>query len=597
MNTTQSFLVARWIRDDILPTDTETNTYQSYQQTIADLDRCVAQFELLRSSLDKSLSSEAVLQAIRDFETITTFIKRLSGYAELWIAEDTQNPHAQACATLIDIVITKATNKTLFFPLWWKNLPEDVAASILGDIPQYAYWLRQMRSAVIHTLPEPVEQAINLKNSTGVTALRALYDAITSRYSFTLEADGQIHHLTDSGIWGYASHPDPAVRDRAFVELYRVYSQDASLLGRIYFTLVQDWYQEYIELRRYSSPLAVRNQMNDIPDALIETLFRVCRTNTPLFHRYFRLKARWLGMERMRRCDLAAPIITKKQSYTWKQAVEMTLATFESFDPLFYQLAHRIFQANHVDSEVRSGKRRGCWCLDFGPTITPWVQIDFNGRVDDIAALIHEFGHAIHGMLAEHQSVLQYAPSIPLAEVGALFCELLFADHLLQQTHDPEVRIGLRFKQLNDSFAFLHRQIYFTFFECTAHDLIQQGASIDDVAQAYLDTVREEFGDTIDIPDAMRWEWTLIFHLFHYPFYMYSYAFGQLLALALYQQYRQEGNSFKDRFFEILRAGSSDHPVAILSKAGVNIADPLFWQGGYDVIQIMLEDIEQIPIP
>jgi len=127
--------------------------------------------------------------------------------------------------------------------------------------------------------------------------------------------------------------------------------------------------------------------------------------------------------------------------------------------------------------------------------------------------------------------------------------------------------------------------------------LIQQGASIDDVAQAYLDTVREEFGDTIDIPDAMRWEWTLIFHLFHYPFYMYSYAFGQLLALALYQQYRQEGNSFKDRFFEILRAGSSDHPVAILSKAGVNIADPLFWQGGYDVIQIMLEDIEQIPIP
>jgi len=588
---------ARWTRKDSLPNAHGTNEPQALQRSLADLEYRVKQFEALRSSLQANMPITKILDAIHSFEAITDLIARLTGYAELWLAEDTQNADAQACSTLVDSTITKAKNKTMFFTLWWKGLPEAAADHILSELPKYEYWLQQLRGSKAHTLSETVEQVINLKNSTGATAIRNIYDAITSRYTFTLEADGETHQLTDSGIWGYASHSDPDVRKRAFIELYRVYGNDAPILGQIYITLVRDWYQEHVELRQHKNAIAVRNRMNDLPDHIIETLFTVCRENAPTFHRYFQLKARWLGMDRMRRCDLAAPITTRRQKYTWEQAVDMTLDTFASFDPLFHDLALQVFQANHVDSEIRTGKRRGCWCIDFAPGVTPWVQIDYSGRVDDIAALAHEFGHAIHGMLAAHQPVFHYLPSIPLSEIGALFSELLFADHILQKTDDPEVCISLRFKQLNDAFAFLHRQIFFTFFECTAHRLIQEGASVEDVAQAYLANVHEEFGDTVEISDDVQWEWTLIFHLFHYPFYMYSYAFGQLLALALYQQYKQEGESFKERFFAILKAGGSDHPVTILAKAGIDIESPDFWQGGYDVIRTMLEDIEQIPLP
>jgi oligoendopeptidase F len=423
-----------------------------------------------------------------------------------------------------------------------------------------------------------------------------LYSMLTSRLEFSLEVDGETKTLTRDALMSYAHSPRPELRAAAYQELYRVYEKDATLLAQMYANRVRDWYSEQVELRGYASPIAVRNISNDIPDAAVDTLLEVCRRNAPLFQRYFKLKAQWLGVEKLRRYDIYAPLAESDREIAYGDAVQMVLETFGQFDPQLAEQAGRVFAQNHIDGEVRKGKRGGAFCATVLPSQTPWVLMNYTGKVRDVATLAHELGHAIHSMMAAHHPVLTQHATLPLAETASVFAEMLLTDRLLAEEQDPLVRREILASAVDDMYATVIRQAFFVLFEREAHAGIQENLSPDELYARYLENLAAQFGDSVEIPPEFRYEWVSIPHIYHTPFYCYAYSFGQLLVLALYRRYQQEGEAFKPGYLRLLAHGGSARPAQILEEAGIDMTDPAFWQGGFDVIGEMIDQLEAIQL-
>jgi len=586
-----TYTQSRWSLADLFP----SSGGQEMKDALAELDARAASFEQHRSQLDAAISPQAFLSIALDLEDITRKSYRIYGFAGMAFSADTQDQVAQTFMAQVQQKMAELENRTLFFSLWWKELDDDNARRLMDASGDYRYWLEVMRQFKPHTLSEPEEKIVNLKNTTGVNAFNNLYDAITNRYTFKLLVDGAEKELTRGEVMVYARSDDPGLRAAAYQELYRVYGQDGAILGQIYQTLVRDWRTEQVDLRHFSSPISARNLINDIPDEAVDTLLEVAQKNAPVFQRYFRLKARLLGMPKLRRYDLYAPVSQSKKTYDFNQAAGMVLDSFRRFEPRVADLAQRVFDQDHLDSEVRKGKRSGAFCSTIEPALTPWVLVNYQGRPDDVATLAHELGHAIHSLLADQHSVFTQHSCLPLAETASTFGEMMLIDQLLEQEQDESVRRDLLFRQVDDAYATIQRQVYFALFERQAHEMIIQGASVDELSKAYLENLTGQLGDAVDVSDEFCWEWVSIPHIYHVPFYVYAYAFGQLLVLALYEQYRAEGEAFKPRYLKLLSAGGSESPVRILSEAGIDIRSAVFWQGGFDVITRAVEQLEALP--
>jgi oligoendopeptidase F len=564
------------------------------KKAFEELDTRIADFETLRPQLSPQMSVEAFLDAVRRLEAIHHLGNRVYGFAGLAFSADTQDQTLQTFMGNVEQTLAVMENRLLFFSLWWKDLDEAEAARLLAASGDYRYWLEEMRHFKPHTLSEPEEKIVNLKNVTGASAIDNLYSTITNRYTFKMVVDGETKELTRGEVMVYARSSNPDLRAAAYQELYRVYANDSSILGQMYQTLVRDWKNENVDLRHFSNPLAARNLHNDIPDDVVDTLLDVCRRNATVFQRFFQLKARKLGLPKLRRYDIYAPVAAADKPYPFGDGARMVLDSFEHFDPRVAELARRVFDQNHLDSQVRKGKRGGAFCWSAVPRLTPWVLVNYQGKADDVATLAHELGHAIHAMLAEGHSVFTFHSSLPLAETASTFGEMMLVDRLLAAETDENVRRVLLFRQVDDAYATIMRQAYFALFERTAHQMIADGAGVEELANAYMDNLAEQFGGAVEVADEFRWEWISIPHIYSTPFYVYAYTFGQLLVLSLYQQFKLEGEAFKPRYLKVLASGGSDAPERILSAAGIDIHSPSFWQGGFDVLHRLVDDLEAL---
>lgn len=586
------FKQSKWSLDDLFPSSQSSQ----YKQAHKDLENKVGEFEKVREELSEELSVKRFLEIVSLLEEILKLRSRLGAYAELWFAEDTQNQDAQTLVGQIQQLDADIENRVLFFSLWWKDLTDETARRLMDAAGDYRYWLEKMRALKPFTLSEAEEKIINLKDVTGMRALVTLYDSITNRYAFKIKVGEEEKELTRGELMTYIYQPDATLRASAYQEMYRVYKEQAPILGQMYQTLVRDWRNEQVNLRKFKTPIAARNLFNDIPDDVVTTMLSVCQNNCGIFQRYFKVKAHWLGMTKLRRYDIYAPVAKSTKKYDFNTATNMVMDAFNEYDPQFAEMAMRVFESRHIDSEIRKGKQSGAFCADVIPNLTPWVHVNFNQQAEDVATLAHELGHAIHDMLASDHTAFTNHPCLPLAETASTFGEMMLVDKLLKVETDENVRRDMLFKQVSDSYATIMRQAFFSMFEQEAHELIAQGANVDRLSEAYFENLKRQFGDSLDIGEEFHYEWVSIPHFYHVPFYVYAYSFGQLLVLSLYRQYRQEGDSFKPRYKQILVAGGSKAPQQVLADAGIDIHQAEFWQGGFNVLDDLVRQLEDVPV-
>ncbi len=566
-------------------------------RTLEALDSEVAALEARREELSEQIPAAAFLDILRQYERLVERTMIPASYASLWFSADTQSQEALTFRNRVQQALTGYQNRTLFLSLWWKDLDDEAAERLMPasyEEPDLRHFLEDLRRVKPYTLEESLEQIINTKDADGIGAVLTIYSMLTNRLEFELEVEGEPRKLTRDELMSHVYTSDPERREAAYKELYRVFEGDTNILAQIYVNRVRDWAAENVELRGFSSPIAVRNVANDIPDEAVDTLLAVCREKAPLFQRYFRLKARWLGMERLRRYDIYAPIEPSAESIPYAQAVDTVLDTFDTFHPTVASHARRVFDEGHIDSEIRKGKKGGAFCATVSPRLTPWVLANYTGRLRDVATLAHELGHAVHSMLAEKHSILTQHPVLPLAETASVFAEMLLTERLLADETSTEARRELLASAVDDSYATVMRQAYFVEFERRAHGAIAEGRSPEDLNTIYLELLEEQFGDSVEITEEFSREWVMIPHIFQVPFYCYAYSFGQLLVLALYRRFQEQGDAFKPGYLRLLEHGGSARPQAILEETDVDMTDAEFWRGGFTVVERMVDELESL---
>jgi oligoendopeptidase F len=560
---------------------------------LADLESTVANIEAARPTLSPSMSSQHLLALLRLSEEIAQGSSLLSAYAYLRFSENTKDANARSLKTRVEERLTSLNNRLLFFELWWQSVDETNAGRLMADVGDLRYHLETIRRFKPHTLSEPEEKIVNLKNVTGRSAVHTLYDIVTNGFTFTMTDSGKKKTVNREELMTYVRSPKASVRQAAYQELYRVFATQRDLLGEIYKTLVNDLKSENLGLRRFSAPIASRNLGNDVPDQAVDVLLASCAKNADIFQTYFTLKAKICKIKPMNRYHLYAPHRTESKTYKYTDAVTMVLDAYRGFSPRLAELAEQVFRDRHIDAPTRLGKLGGAYCYSIVPGMTPYVMLNYNGEARDIATMAHELGHAVHGMLAKDHSVFTFHSTLPLAETASVFGERILSDALMSQERNKAVQQGLLLSQLDDIYATVLRQAYFVRFEKLAHQMIADGATADQLAKAYGQELRQQFGKAVRVPDEFQWEWLTIPHIFASPFYCYAYSFGNLLVLALYRMYKEQGTSFVPKYLDLLSTGGSEAPRAILNKVGVDMTSEAFWQSGFDTIREMVEQLEE----
>ena len=586
----QIFEQTGWRLDALLASTEE----KEIKGVLDELEEDVSEFESRRELLSPDISKEDFLDLMALGERIRETTNRLTAYSYLWFSEDTQSQKAVSFMGQMRQLSTEVQNRTLFFSLWWKQLDEEPAQRLLDASGDYRYYLESLRRFKPYTLSEPEEKIINLKDVNGANALVNIYEMITNRFTFELEAEGEVKELTRAELSTYVRSPSPDIRAAAYQELFRVYENEANVLGQIYSNVVRDWSSENVDVRGFDNPISVRNLDNDIPDPVVDTLLNVCRDNMPVFHRYFQFKAEQIGMDKLRRYDVYAPISEAEKEYEFSEASQMVLDTLHQFSPTLADKARQVFEDEHIDSEIRKGKRGGAFSYSVLPGLTPWVLTNYAGKIDDVLTLAHEIGHSIHGLMAAEHSVFTFHSSLPMAETASVFSEMLMTDRLLREESDPAVQRDLLVTVLDGAYATVARQAYFVLFEREAHQRAVKGATTDDLCALYMENLEDQFSDSLTLSDDFRYEWTAIPHIYATPFYCYAYSFGQLLVLALYKQYQEEGESFIPRYLKVLSYGGSASPEHIIGEAGFDMAARSFWQGGFDVLSEFMDQLEAL---
>ncbi len=568
----------------------------AFQKQISDLEALAKKFEKIKSKLDPKMSSKKFMDILHEIEEISEKMSRIGGYASLSYSADTQSDEATSLMTRMSKLGSEISNKILFFDLWWKTQVDDKNAKrLIKDSGELSEYLSHKRLLAKYALSEPEEKIINTLDVTGISALVKICDKMTSAYEYKMKVGGKTKKMTREEITNYIRNTNPKIRETAYKTILTKYTENKGVLGEIYQNIVLNWKDEGIEIRGYKSPISMRNIGNDVDDKTIESLLTVCRKNSPVFQKFFIQKAKMLKMKKLRRYDLYAPAASsiKEKNYQYDKSVKIVFESLKRFSPKLEEFAKKVFNEKHVDSSIRVGKRDGAFCSTLTPKITPYVLVNFTGKTRDVFTLAHELGHAIHSQTAQDRSILVQDAPLPLAETASTFSELLLYDNLSDKITDDEKKIMLS-EKIDDLYATIMRQAFFTIFEVAAHEQIGKGTTVDEISKTYIQNLKEQFGNSVVVSEDFAIEWICIPHFYHTPFYCYAYSFGNLLALSLFQRYKKEGSDFVPSYINILAAGGSKKPEKLLAEYGFDISSQKFWQDGFDYIESQVKALSAL---
>ena len=579
----RSYHIGEWDLTEI----TKDPKSPAFQKQISNLENSAKNFEKIKKTLSPNISSKKFIEILHHLEDISEQMSMIGGYASLAYSANTQSDEATSLMTKMSKLGSEISNKVLFFDLWWKNQVNDKTAKrLMNNTGELGEYLRHKRLVAKYSISEAEEKIINKLDVTGISALVKLYDKIANSYEYKMKIGNKTKKMTREEITNYVRNTNSKIRETAYKTLLTKYYENKGVLGEIYQNIVLNWKDEGLEIRKYKSPISIRNIGNNVDDKTIDSLLLTCKKNSSIVQKFFLQKAKMINMKKIRRYDLYAPISRniKEKNYKYEDSVRLVFESLEKFSPKLEHYAKNVFEQNHIDSSVRPGKREGAFCSTLTPKITPFVLVNFTGKSRDVFTLAHELGHAVHSQAAQNRSILVQDAPLPLAETASTFSELLLYDNMSQVISDDEKKTILA-EKIDDLYATIMRQAFFTLFEIEIHEQIGKGTTVEDISKTYLKNLNVQFGNSVILSEDFSIEWSCIPHFYHTPFYCYAYSFGNLLALSLFNRYQKEGKDFVPLYLDILAAGGSMKPEKLLLDYGLDISSSKFWQEGFDYIR------------
>lgn len=542
------------------------------------------------------LPAAELLDALHAYEALLETAYRPQLFAQLLFAGQTDDPKAQALLNRTRQAGTEALNQARFFDVELKAMPQSSFETLrrAPALSSYAHFLDALRRFAPFTLSEGEEQLSELKNLTGRAAFSQLYTEVTSRLRIPLEVEGEKKELNVSEVRALRSSPDRELRRRATDGLLNAFEASQHVLTYCFNTLFQDHALE-VKQRGYSHVAEPTYLEDELSKEAVEALLSATERHFPLAQRYMRLKARALGLDDFSSHDLLAPLGKSERKVPFNDGRKMVLDAFTAFDPRFGKIASEFFDKRWIDVLPRPGKRDGAFCSGMLPSLHPYVLLNYSERIEDVSTLAHELGHGIHFYLARRNSPLNFWPTTPMAETASVFAELLLMKRLLENEQDRSVRRELLAMRIEDILSTVFNQVSYTRWEQKAHAARDGGVvSAEDYSTLWMEERKRLYGDAVRFFPRDRWGWVSIPHFVHYRFYCYSYAFGQLLVLALFRKYEAERDGFVPRYVELLSKGGSDTPAAMLASLGIDLAQPAFFEGGFATLEGLLDEFEAL---
>jgi oligoendopeptidase F len=542
-------------------------------------------------------TADLVATALAELEAIYEQCDGPPIYAELVHASDARPPEHGALVARTQEQVSRIHNELVFFSLEWLALDDEDARRVADDpaCARYRHYLRSARRYQPHVLSEPEEKLLEETANTGRRAFARLFDELLSAMRFGVEVDGKHQELNESGILALLHDSRGDVRRRAAAALTHGLESHALPLTYIFNVIAQD-HALIDRLRRYPDPMAARNLANEIDAETVSALIEACERNVDIVADYYRVKQRLLGLEVLHDYDRYAPIEASVAKVPWPQACDIVLSAYGEFSSRMREIAQMFFERRWIDAEVREGKRGGAFSSAAVPSVHPYVLLNYLGSPRDVMTVAHELGHGVHQYLARDRGYLQCEAPLTTAETASIFGELLVFENLRRQEGDRRARLSLLCEFVEEAFGSVFRQIALTRFEQQLHACRRRQGELssDKIGAIWQEANTAMYGDSVLLSEDYRWWWAYIPHFIHSPFYCYAYSFGELLVLALYELYREEGETFVPRYLEMLAAGGSEAPPELLRRLGVEIRQREFWERGLGVLRTMVQEIQTL---
>ncbi|POF31058.1 oligoendopeptidase F [Roseibium marinum] len=564
----------------------------------------------LKESLDRSKTFEtsykgrlaemardnvaALVTAIRAYEELEDLMGRLVSFAGLVYAENTIDPASQKFYGDVQEQITTASSHLLFFTLELNKIDDAVMDAALQDphLGHYRPWIEDLRKGKPYQLEDRVEQLFHEKSVTGAGAWNRLFDETMASLKFNVDGE----ELAIEQTLNLLVDPAPEKRQIASQALTTTFKENLRTFTLITNTLAKD--KEISDRWRNFSDIAdSRHLANRVEREVVDAMVAAVRDAYPrLSHRYYKLKAKWLGMDQLNTWDRNAPLPdADTRIIPWDEARNTVLSAYSTFSPDMAEIAGRFFDKGWIDAPARSGKAPGAFAHPTVPSVHPYVLVNYQGKIRDVMTLAHELGHGVHQVLAGPNGPLMAPTPLTLAETASVFGEMLTFKSLLAKADNPQTRKIMLASKAEDMINTVVRQIAFYTFERKVHTERRNGElTAEKIGELWLSVQGESLGPAIKLSEGYESFWTYIPHFIHSPFYVYAYAFGDCLVNSLYAVYEEAEAGFQEKYFDLLKAGGTKHHSELLAPFGLDATDPDFWKKGLSVIERIIDELEEL---
>ena len=571
-----------------------THLYPSESDVQKDLEavlHAAQQFHASWSGRIAHLDASELKQVLHEFEHLQERSGRAMTYAYLFWATATNDPARGALLQQVRERSTQIGKNLLFFDLEWMQVQSDQAQALMEhkELAGYRHFLECERLLKDYTLSEPEEKILAETQVTGRAAWIRYFTETLSRMRFSLRGED----LSQEDILTKLHDHDRELRKEAAESFTAGLITKEHTLTYIFNTLLADKFSAD-RMRGFPHWLKSRNLSNEIADETAHALIEAVVSRYDLVSRFYELKSKILKLNPLYDYDRYAPVGQSDTYYSWEHARNITLTSYREFHPLLADVAERFFTENWIHAPVQEGKQNGAFSHGAVPSVHPYILLNYTGRARDVQTLAHELGHGVHQFLSREQGYLQASTPLTTAETASVFGEMLTFQRLLSDESDPQNTLALLVSKIDDTMATVFRQVTMNRFEDAIHTARREQGELssDTLADLWVSTQSAMFGKSVTLTEQYRRWWSYIPHFLHTPGYVYAYAFGELLVLALYARYLEDPDTFPDQYIQLMRAGGSDWPHVLVGRLGVDLQDPSFWQQGLSAIEALINRAE-----